>query len=96
TFNEKLIGKVIGDLMTPAPLGKIVGDLMTLAPLVVRESTNLEDAASVLCEFVSLLLETKYRQLPVVDGDGKLVGIASRGKVVRAALQMKRASEKST
>nr|POE81392.1 cbs domain-containing protein cbsx2, chloroplastic [Quercus suber] len=65
TFNEKLIGKVIGDLMTPAPLGKVVGDLMTPAPLVVRESTNLEDAAR-------LLLETKYCQLPVVDGDGKL------------------------
>lgn len=25
--------------------GKVVGDLMTPAPLVVRESTNLEDAA---------------------------------------------------
>nr|POF24204.1 cbs domain-containing protein cbsx2, chloroplastic [Quercus suber] len=66
TFNEKLIGKV-------------VGDLMTAALLVVRESTNLKDAAR-------LLLETKYRQLPVVDGDGKLVGIVTRGNVVRVAL----------
>lgn len=82
TFNEiqKLIGK---------NNGKVVGDLMTPAPLVVRESTNLEDAAR-------LLLETKYRRLPVVDGDGKLVGIITRGNVVRAALQIKRASEKST
>nr|XP_016495861.1 PREDICTED: CBS domain-containing protein CBSX1, chloroplastic-like isoform X4 [Nicotiana tabacum] len=55
TFNEiqKLLGKVVGDLMTPAPL-------------VVRESTNLEDAAR-------LLLKTKYCRLPVVDGDGKLL-----------------------
>ncbi|XP_075105858.1 CBS domain-containing protein CBSX1, chloroplastic-like isoform X3 [Nicotiana tabacum] len=54
TFNEiqKLLGKVVGDLMTPAPL-------------VVRESTNLEDAAR-------LLLKTKYCRLPVVDGDGML------------------------
>lgn len=82
TFNEiqKLIGK---------NNGKVVGDLMTPAPLVVHESTNLEDAAR-------LLLETKYRRLPVVDGDGKLVGIITRGNVVRAALQIKRASEKST
>ncbi|XP_016558896.1 CBS domain-containing protein CBSX1, chloroplastic isoform X3 [Capsicum annuum] len=38
TFNEvqKLISKT---------KGKVVGDLMTHAPLVVRESTNLEDAA---------------------------------------------------
>lgn len=80
TFNEiqKLLCKTNG---------KLVGDLMTPAPLVVRETTNLEDAAR-------LLLETKYRRLPVVDGDGKLVGIITRGNVVRAALQIKRATEK--
>ncbi|KAF5961343.1 hypothetical protein HYC85_002552 [Camellia sinensis] len=79
TFNEvqKLLSKTNG---------KVVGDLMTPAPVVVRESTNLEDAAR-------LLLETKYRRLPVVDGEGKLVGIITRGNVVRAALQIKHASE---
>ncbi|CAI9104630.1 OLC1v1003337C1 [Oldenlandia corymbosa var. corymbosa] len=45
--------------------GKVVGDLMTPSPLAVRENTNLEDAAR-------LLLETKYRRLPVVDADGRL------------------------
>ncbi|KAG8367084.1 hypothetical protein BUALT_Bualt16G0035900 [Buddleja alternifolia] len=76
TFNEiqKLLSKTNG---------KLVGDVMTPAPMVVRESTNLEDAAR-------LLLETKFRRLPVVDGDGKLVGIITRGNVVRAALQIKR------
>ncbi|XP_068323538.1 CBS domain-containing protein CBSX2, chloroplastic-like [Pyrus communis] len=80
TFNEiqKLLSKTNG---------KFVGDLMTPAPLVVRETTNLEDAAR-------LLLETKYRRLPVVDSEGKLVGIITRGNVVKAALQIKRASEK--
>ncbi|KAL4568740.1 hypothetical protein LXL04_024355 [Taraxacum kok-saghyz] len=79
TFNEvqKLLSKTDG---------KVVGDLMTSAPLVVRETTNLEDAAR-------LLLETKYRRLPVVDGEGKLVGIITRGNVVRAALQIKKQSE---
>jgi CBS domain-containing protein len=67
--------------------GKVVGDLMTAAPLVVRETTNLGDAAR-------LLLETKYRRLPVVDSEGKLVGIITRGDVVRAALMIKRASER--
>ncbi|XP_044469163.1 CBS domain-containing protein CBSX1, chloroplastic-like isoform X2 [Mangifera indica] len=80
TFNEvqKLLGKTNG---------KVVGDLMTPAPVVVRETTNLEDAAR-------LLLETKYRRLPVVDADGKLVGIITRGNVVRAALHIKRGLEK--
>ncbi|KAJ7952832.1 CBS domain-containing protein CBSX1, chloroplastic [Quillaja saponaria] len=79
TFNEvqKLLSKT---------MGKLVGDLMTPAPIVVRETTNLEDAAG-------LLLETKYRRLPVVDATGKLVGIITRGNVVRAALHIKRSIE---
>lgn len=79
TFSEiqKLLGKTNG---------KVVGDLMTPSPLVVQESTNLEEAAR-------LLLETKYRRLPVVDANGKLVGIITRGDVVRAALQIKHGSE---
>ncbi|CAI9766842.1 unnamed protein product [Fraxinus pennsylvanica] len=78
TFNE------VQNLLSKTN-GKMVGELMTPAPVVVRESTNLEDAARIL-------LETKYRRLPVVDGDGKLVGIITRGNVVRAALQIKRAN----
>ncbi|KNA22492.1 hypothetical protein SOVF_032910 [Spinacia oleracea] len=67
--------------------GKLVSDVMTQLPVAVRETTNLEDAAR-------LLLETRYRRLPVVDADGKLVGIITRGNVVRAALQIKRENEK--
>ncbi|KAK2426466.1 CBS domain-containing protein cbsx1, chloroplastic [Trifolium repens] len=80
TFNEvqRLLSKTNG---------KVIGELMTTAPMVVRETTNLEDAAR-------LLLETKFRRLPVVDAEGRLVGIITRGNVVRAALQMKRDSEK--
>eukprot|EP00252_Welwitschia_mirabilis_P016900 TRINITY_DN37645_c0_g1_i1.p1 TRINITY_DN37645_c0_g1~~TRINITY_DN37645_c0_g1_i1.p1 ORF type:complete len:244 (+),score=43.50 TRINITY_DN37645_c0_g1_i1:379-1110(+) len=63
--------------------GKTVAEVMTPSPIVVRETTNLEDAAR-------LLLETKYRRLPVVDSSGKLVGILTRGNVIRAALEMKR------
>ncbi|XP_027346788.1 CBS domain-containing protein CBSX1, chloroplastic-like [Abrus precatorius] len=78
TFNEvqKLLSKTNG---------KLVGELMTTAPMVVQETSNLEDAAR-------LLLETKFRRLPVVDAEGKLVGIITRGNVVRAALQIKRGS----
>ncbi|KAI3997856.1 hypothetical protein MKX01_036326 [Papaver californicum] len=80
TFNEiqKLLSKTNG---------QVIADVMTTAPLVVRETTNLEDAAR-------LLLETKYRRLPVVDSKGTLVGIITRGNVVRAALYVKRELEK--
>ncbi|GFQ04096.1 CBS domain-containing protein cbsx2 chloroplastic [Phtheirospermum japonicum] len=80
TFNEiqKLLSKTNG---------RVVGDLMTPSPLAVRENTNLEDA-------VRLLLKTKYRRLPVVDGEGKLIGIITRGDIVRGALQIKQATEK--
>ncbi|KAH0855294.1 hypothetical protein HID58_013357 [Brassica napus] len=83
TFNavQKLLSKTNG---------KLVGDLMTPAPVVVEENTNLEDAAKLL-----ILLETKYRRLPVVDSDGKLVGIITRGNVVRAALQIKRTGDRN-
>ncbi|KAG6408940.1 hypothetical protein SASPL_131968 [Salvia splendens] len=79
TFNEiqKLLSKTNG---------KVISDVMTLAPLVVRENTNLEDA-------VRILLVTKFRRLPVVDGEGRLVGIITRGNIVRAALQIKQAGD---
>ncbi|XP_047046900.1 CBS domain-containing protein CBSX1, chloroplastic-like [Lolium rigidum] len=66
--------------------GKVIGDVMTPKPLVVRETTNLDAAAR-------LLLETKYHRLPVVDSTGKLVGMITRGNVVRAALKIKKKAE---
>jgi CBS domain-containing protein len=50
--------------------------------------TNLEDAAKVL-------LDSKFRRLPVVDEKGRLIGLLTRGNVVRAALEMKRAAMKA-
>ncbi|MQL89531.1 hypothetical protein Taro_022107 [Colocasia esculenta] len=93
--NWKLVGVVSDydllalDSISGKTNGKVIGDLMTPAPLVVRETTNLEDAAR-------LLLETKYHRLPVVDGDGKLVGILTRGSVVRGALKIKREMDERT
>ena len=63
--------------------GKKVADVMTSAPIVVRASTNIEDAARIL-------LSGRFRRLPVVNEDNKLVGILTRGNIVSAALMMKR------
>ncbi|CAO2830933.1 unnamed protein product [Amaranthus hypochondriacus] len=66
--------------------GKLISDVMTEVPVVVRETTNLEDATR-------LLLRTRYHRLPVVNADGKLVGIITRGNVIKAALHIKRQNE---
>ena len=63
--------------------GKTVGDVMTRSPTVVRPNTNIEDAARIL-------LSGRFRRLPVVDEDNKLIGILTRGNIVSAALMMKR------
>jgi len=66
--------------------GKVIGDVMTSSPLAVRENSNLDAATR-------LLLETKYRRLPVVDSAGKQIGMITRGNVVKAALKIKKKSE---
>ena len=66
--------------------GKKVADVMTSAPIVVRANTNIEDAARIL-------LSGRFRRLPVVNEDNKLVGILTRGNIVSAALMMKRIKE---
>ncbi|GJP74980.1 hypothetical protein CLOP_g5480, partial [Closterium sp. NIES-67] len=66
--------------------GATVGDVMTAHPLCARAMTNIEDAARVL-------IESKFHRLPVVDENGTLIGLLTRGNVVRAALMMKRMAE---
>ena len=67
--------------------GKKVADVMTACPTVVRPYTNLEDAARIL-------LSGRFRRLPVVDNDNRLIGILTRGNIVRAALLVKRLKDK--
>ncbi|XP_050378154.1 CBS domain-containing protein CBSX1, chloroplastic-like [Argentina anserina] len=69
--------------------GQVVGDVMTSTPIVVRETMKHEDVAG-------LLLDTKYRRLPVVDDSGKLVGIITRGNIIRAALQKNMAARSAS
>lgn len=66
--------------------GANVADVMTPNPLCCRANTNIEDAARVL-------LQSRFHRLPVVDETGALIGLLTRGNVVRAALMMKRAAE---
>lgn len=60
-------------------LGGTVADVMTAEPHTIGPDETLERAAT-------LLHEHDVSRLPVVDGDGRLVGIIARGDIVRAMI----------
>lgn len=57
------------------PRGMCVGQVMTANPRTVKESTPIEAA-------LSLMRSGSFRRLPVVNDDGKLVGIVSLDDVL--------------
>jgi CBS domain-containing protein len=56
-----------------------VGDLMTLDPVTIRMDATLEDAEAVLRDF-------RITGLPVVDEQGRLVGVISQTDLLYLAL----------
>jgi CBS domain-containing protein len=58
-------------------LGASVGEVMTAEPLTIGADDCVEDAATVMHDH-------NVSRLPVVDADGALVGIISRGDIVKA------------
>jgi CBS domain-containing protein len=56
--------------------GSTAGEVMESDPAVTGPDASLEDVAT-------LMHESDVRHVPVVDADGKLVGIVTRGDVVR-------------
>jgi len=57
-------------------LGQTVGEVMTRDPLTITPDQPLRDAAR-------LMHESNVQRLPVLDQDGKVVGILTRGDIVR-------------
>lgn len=60
-----------------AEQGKRAADLMLTPVVTVRETTPITEAAQ-------QMLERRYKILPVVDGDGRLVGLIDRADLLRA------------
>jgi CBS domain-containing protein len=98
--NERLVGLVTeNDFLRPGQSGQArliemltkagtpedelnlrrVDDLMTREPITISAETPLE-------EVIALMLRHAVRRLPVV-ADGKVVGIVSRGNLLRALLR---------
>jgi CBS domain-containing protein len=61
-------------------LGQTVGEVMTATPISITTDRTLTTAAK-------LMAENRIRRLPVVLGDGQVVGVISEGDIVRAMCQ---------
>ena len=57
-------------------LGQTVGEVMSDKPITIQIDTSLREAAHTMHE-------KKIRRLPVVDEEGKLVGILTQGDIIR-------------
>jgi CBS domain-containing protein len=69
--------EVAGELRQIRQSGQTVGQVMTPDPVTVTPETTITEA-------VNLMVERAVKRLPVVDADGKLVGMVSRVNVLRA------------
>lgn len=58
-------------------LAATVADMMTPNPVTVRPEAPVQDAAR-------MIAERRHNRLPVVDGDGRLLGVVTRLDVLEA------------
>ncbi len=58
-------------------LGQIVGEVMSKNPLTISPDKPLKEAAKVMQDH-------KVHRLPVLDSEGQVIGILTRGDVIRA------------
>jgi CBS domain-containing protein len=72
-----LLGRMLLGLRLPKLDGRTAGEAMTSPPINVSPEVDLADAAR-------LMTERRVNRLPVVAGDGTLMGIVTRADLVRA------------
>ena len=72
---QRLFDTVFGEKRTRAP--STVGAAMSPSPVVVERNTTIAEAAR-------LMTDHKVKRLPVVDPEGRLEGIVSRGDILVA------------
>lgn len=74
---KDVVKLLMGESLPERKLGDIVGDIMTKPVVTVRSDDDIRVAAQAMHE-------RRIRRLPVVDAEGRLVGIISRRDIVRA------------
>lgn len=58
-------------------LGQTVGEVMSPSPITISPDKPLKEAAQ-------LMHEREIRRLPVLDAQGQVIGILTRGDIIRA------------
>jgi CBS domain-containing protein len=74
--DRRLLGVVFGEAGEPVE-AETVQDVMTAKPIVIYSGASLGEAARVMAH-------NGVKRLPVVDEDGRLLGIISRADIVTA------------
>ncbi len=76
TFKD-ILRNVLGEPVPARKNGNKVEDVMSFPPLTAKADDDVGDVAKILDD-------RRIKRLPVVDDDGKLVGIISRADIVRS------------
>jgi CBS domain-containing protein len=72
-----LFRRIMGEPSPVRKKGDQVGHIMSTPAIVIKSSVDVQDAAR-------LLDSHRIKRLPVVDDNGKLIGVISRADIVRA------------
>ncbi len=76
TFKD-ILRHLLGEPLPSRKSGENVGDVMSTPPMTIGPDSDIREVAAVLDA-------RRIKRLPVVDGEGKLIGIISRADIVRA------------
>jgi CBS domain-containing protein len=76
TFRD-ILRRILGEPVPAKKTGKTVESVMGFPPITSKADDDVKDVATILDE-------KRIKRLPVVDDDGKLIGIISRADIVRA------------
>ena len=76
TFKD-ILRNLLGEPATARKTGNKVGDVMSFPPITSKAGDEIGDVAKIFDD-------RRIKRLPVVDDEGKLIGIVSRADIVRA------------
>jgi CBS domain-containing membrane protein len=76
TFKD-VLRNILGEPVPARKTGSKVEDVMSLPPITAKADDDIGEVANILDE-------RRIKRLPVVDDEGKLVGVIARADIVRA------------
>ncbi len=72
-----LLRRLLGESVPAKREGHRAGDIMSTPPITIGPFEDIKEVAAILDK-------RRIKRLPVVDNDGRLLGIISRGDIIRA------------